>query len=71
MREAISFILIPLVAVKIGRLAAVAPGGATTMDTTLPLIAKATDAYTTVIALINGTTLSAMVPLLVPLLINM
>lgn len=71
MREVISFVLIPLLAVKIGRLAAVAPGGATTMDTTLPLIAKSTDADTAVIALINGTTLSAMVPLLVPLLINM
>lgn len=70
MREIISFIIIPLLAARIGRLAAVAPGGATTMDTTLPLIARTTDADTTVIALVNGTTLSAMVPLLVPLLIN-
>lgn len=70
MREVISFILIPLLAARIGRLAAVAPGGATTMDTTLPLIARSTDADTTVIALVNGTTLSAMVPLLVPLLIG-
>jgi len=70
MREIISFIIIPLLAARIGRLAAVAPGGATTMDTTLPLIARTTDPDTTVIALVNGTTLSAMVPLLVPLLIN-
>lgn len=70
-RELISFILIPILAVRIGNLAAVAPGGATTMDTTLPLIARATDADTAVIALVNGTTLSVMVPLLVPLLIGL
>lgn len=70
MREVISFVLIPLLAARVGRLAAVAPGGATTMDTTLPLIARVTDADTTVIALVNGTTLSALVPVLVPLLIG-
>ncbi|TEB06975.1 hypothetical protein Psch_00510 [Pelotomaculum schinkii] len=71
MRELISFVIIPIVAARIGNLAAVAPGGATTMDTTLPLIARTTDADTAVIALVNGTTLSAMVPLLVPLLIGL
>lgn len=71
MREVISLVLIPILAAKIGSLAAVAPGGATTMDTTLPLIAKSTDADTAVIALVNGTTLSAMVPLLVPFLIGL
>lgn len=70
MREIISFILIPFLAARFGRLAAVAPGGATTMDTTLPLIARVTDMDTTIIALVNGTMLSAMVPLLVPLLIK-
>ncbi len=71
MREIFSFILIPILAVKLGRLAAVAPGGATTMDTTLPLIAKSTDTDTAIIAIINGTTLTAIVPFLVPLLINL
>lgn len=71
MREVIALLLIPLLASRVGSLAAVAPGGATTMDTTLPLIARSTDADTTVIALVNGTTLSAMVPLLVPFLINL
>lgn len=68
-REVLSFILIPLLAARFGNLAAVAPGGATTMDTTLPLIARVTDTDTTIIALVNGTILSAMVPLLVPLII--
>lgn len=69
-REVIAFVLIPVLAVKMGHLTAISPGGATTMDTTLPLIAKTTDSDTTVIAMVSGTTLSAMVPFLVPLLIN-
>lgn len=71
MRELIAIVLIPVVAVRLGSLAAVAPGGATTMDTTLPLIARSTDADTTVIAFVNGAALSAMVPVLVPLLISL
>lgn len=70
-RELIAFVLIPVLAAKVGHLVAVSPGGATTMDTTLPLIAKTTDTDTTVVAMVSGTTLSAMVPFLVPLLINL
>lgn len=70
-REVIAFVLIPVLAVKLGHLVAISPGGATTMDTTLPLISKATDADTTIIAMVSGTALSAMVPLLVPLLIRL
>lgn len=70
-RELIAFVLIPVLAARAGKVVAVSPGGATTMDTTLPLIAKTTDADTTVIAVVNGTTLSALVPFLVPLLINL
>jgi len=71
MRELLAFLLIPPLAARLGKLAAVAPGGATTMDTTLPLIARVTDADTAVIALINGSLLSALVPVLVPLLIRL
>ena len=70
-RELIAFMLIPVLAAKLGHLVAVSPGGATTMDTTLPLIAKTTDADTTVIAVVNGTILSSMVPFLVPVLIHL
>ncbi|SFQ99241.1 lysine exporter LysO family protein [Desulfoscipio geothermicus] len=70
-RELLAFVLIPALAVRLGHLVAVSPGGATTMDTTLPLIARSTDADTTVIAVVNGTTLSALVPFLVPLLIHL
>lgn len=70
-RELIAFMLIPVLAAKLGHLVAVSPGGATTMDTTLPLIAKTTDVDTTVIAVVNGTILSSMVPFLVPVLIHL
>ncbi|MEG6521453.1 lysine exporter LysO family protein [Desulfotomaculum sp. 1211_IL3151] len=70
-RELLTFITVPLVARHIGRLSAVAPGGATTMDTTLPLITKATGSDMAVIAFINGSILTALVPLLVPFLINL
>lgn len=70
-RELLTFITVPLVARYIGRLSTVAPGGATTMDTTLPLITKATDTDMAVIAFINGSVLSALVPLLVPFFIHL
>jgi len=70
-RELMAFMLIPVLAVKMSKLMAVAPGGATTMDTTLPVISRATDADTTIIALVNGTSLSLLVPVLVPVLISL
>ncbi|SHI76719.1 lysine exporter LysO family protein [Desulfofundulus thermosubterraneus] len=70
-RELMAFALIPVLAARLGKLVAVAPGGATTMDTTLPLIARVTDADTTIIALVSGTILSALVPVLVPLIIKL
>ncbi len=57
--------------VKAGYLVAISPGGATTMNTTLPLIARTINTDTTVIAIVNGTVLSGLVPLLVPLSISM
>lgn len=70
-RELLTFVTVPLVARYIGRISAVAPGGATTMDTTLPLITRVTDSDMAVIAFINGSILSTMVPLLVPFLIQL
>lgn len=70
-RELITFVVTPILAAKAGRMAAVAPGGATTMDTTLPLIARVTDPETALVALVNGTVLSSLVPVLVPLFISL
>lgn len=65
-RELFSFLLIPVIAKYIGPYCAVSVGGATTMDTTLGVIARCTSEEITVLAMINGIILSALVPVLVP-----
>jgi len=69
-REVLAVILIPIVAVKLGFLPAIAPGGATAMDVTLPIISKATDEQTTILAFYCGLILSLMVPIIVPLFLR-
>lgn len=66
-REIIAIITIPLIAKYIGKLESIAPGGATSMDTTLPIVSNATDGNTAVISFITGVSLSLLVPILVPL----
>jgi len=68
LRELIAVIIIPIVASRLNHLTAIAPAGATSMDTTLPIISESTDKETAVISFINGAILSALVPFLVPLL---
>ena len=66
-RELIAFLLMPLATRRYG-IAGVALGGATTMDTTLKIVSAVGDHQLTIFALVHGMTLSAAVPLLVPLL---
>lgn len=68
MRELLAVVLIAPVARHLGHIVAVAPGGATAMDTTLPVVARATGAETAVVSFVSGAVLSSLVPLLVPLL---
>jgi uncharacterized membrane protein YbjE (DUF340 family) len=68
-RELLAFILIPLLAIHVGKIVAIAPGGATTMDSTLPIIAKMTDTPTAMIAFVSGLLLTTLVPFLIPLLL--
>lgn len=72
LRELLSFALIPLLArfVRPPHVA-IAPAGATSMDTTLGIIAHSTNEEVMVMAMINGVILSAAVPVLVPLLFRM
>jgi len=70
-RELMAFILIPFLAMHVGKIVAIAPGGATTMDSTLPMIAKMTDTPTAMIAFISGLILTTMVPFLIPLLLTL
>ena len=66
-REIISIVLIPFTAKYVGSYVSIAPGGATTMDTTLPLIEKYAGESAAFTAFIHGFILSALVPFIVPL----
>lgn len=68
-RETLAIILLPVVARYFGRYAAIAPGGATTMDVTLPLIVKCTGPDMALVAFFHGLVLSALVPILIPLFV--
>jgi len=70
MRELIAILLVPILARRVGPLTLVAPGGATTMDSTLSVIAAVGPPGSALIALVNGLCLSALVPILVPLLLG-
>ncbi|KGG79859.1 membrane protein [Caloranaerobacter azorensis H53214] len=69
-REIIALTTIPFIAKYIGDLESVAPAGATSMDTSLPVISNATNPQTTIIAFINGVILSIAVPFLVSFMIK-
>lgn len=70
-REVLAIITIPLVAKYVGYNEAVAPAGATAMDTTLPIISKCTDGKTAIISFVTGLILSVLVPVLVPIFIGL
>jgi len=70
-REIVAIMLTPLLVKRAGKFSLVAPGGATTMDTTLPILAMVGPPGTAVIAFINGVVLSTLVPILVPLLLGL
>lgn len=70
-REILTIIITPFLAKRVGKLTLVAPGGATTMDTTLPIIVAVGPPGIAIIAFINGFILSSLVPILVPLLLRL
>lgn len=69
-REVISILVAPFLAKKVSALALVAPGGATTMDSTLPLLVAVGPKGVGIVAFISGFSLSTLVPILVPLLLR-
>ncbi|MUN29473.1 lysine exporter LysO family protein [Sulfuracidifex metallicus] len=71
-REQFSYILIPfLLKVKYSPYSAIAVGGATSMDTTLPLyIGLLGDEYV-ITAVFSGVTLTAVIPIILPLMLNL
>lgn len=68
LREFLALLLIPIIAKYFGPYCAIAPGGATSMDTTLGIIARSTNEEATAIAMLHGVVLSVFVPFLVPFL---
>ena len=70
-RELIAVLTIPLIAKKMNPLTSLAPAGATSMDSTLPVISESTDSETALVAFINGFVLSGLVPILVPFFVSL
>ena len=70
-REIITVILYPIAAGKIAKEPLVSIGGATTMDTTLPIIRKFSDSETAVVAFVHGFILTAMIPFILPLILQL
>ncbi|WP_088656200.1 lysine exporter LysO family protein [Geofilum rhodophaeum] len=69
-RELLTLVLAPWWVRWFGRLALVGAGGATAMDTTLPVVLKYSGQECTVVAVFSGLVLSLLVPVLVPLLLS-
>lgn len=70
-RELFAVILIPILAKKLNDYTAIAPAGAASMDTLLPLVSKATNPEVVIVSFINGVILSTLVPILVPFFYNL
>lgn len=70
-REILALVTIPLIAKHIGKLEAVSAGGATAMDTSLPVISKSTDPQTTIIAFLTGVICTTSVPIILPLILKL
>ena len=69
-REIITLLLAPILARYLGKLAPIAAGGATAMDTTLPVITRFSGKEYAVIAVFSGIVLTLLVPLFVTLLLR-
>ncbi len=70
MREVSTLLLTPLFLKYFGKLAPIAAGGATSMDTTLPVITKFTGTDYAIIAVFSGTALTIIVPFLVTFILT-
>ena len=70
-RELMTIISLPFIVKYFGKLTGIAPGGATTMDVTLPVIKETAGEETVIPAFFSGAVLSILVPILVPFLIKL
>ena len=70
MREVLSFVLIPIVAKKIGYIETVALPGAAAMDVCLPIVERQTRSDIAIFSFVSGLVASFVVPVLVPLVLS-
>ena len=71
MREILTITLYPVAIRRIDPEKAVAMGGATTMDTTLPVITKFGGRKVSLVAFVHGFILTSVVPFVVPLILSL
>jgi uncharacterized membrane protein YbjE (DUF340 family) len=69
LRELLTLVLAPMMARYFGSLGPVVAGGATAMDTTLPVIVKFSGREYTLLAVFSGMILTFLVPVLIGLLL--
>lgn len=65
LRELVSFFSIPWIAKHLNYPTCIAPAGATSEDTTLPMMIRCTNGETVVLSVLNGVICSALVPVLI------
>lgn len=70
LREIFSFFSIPFISKKLNYYTCIAPAGATSEDTTLPMMIRYTDEETVVLSVFNGVICSAAVPFLISFCYN-
>ena len=69
-REILTLILAPFIVKYFGKIAPIASGGATSMDTTLPVIVKTSGKEYLVMSLFNGIVLTILVPFIISFIYN-
>ncbi|WP_254532847.1 lysine exporter LysO family protein [Natrinema gelatinilyticum] len=69
-REIVTFLVLPVISKYFGGATSIAPGGATTMDVTLPLIQRVSGEKFVIPALINGLVLTVAATVLIPTILK-
>lgn len=69
-REIVTLLLAPLMAVYFGKIAPICSAGATSMDTTLPIISRSSGKEYGIPSLIHGIILTILVPFIVTLILS-
>lgn len=69
-REISTILLFPIIAKVFGRFGGIASGGATSMDTTLPLIVRYSGKEMAVVAIYSGLVITLLVPLIISVIMG-